>query len=93
MRPQKTAAADSQQQEVDRNYKAFKTMLPELIKSDAGRTALMRDGKVVACFDTGRDAIQAGRTMFEDQPFSIQEITNRAVDLGYFSHFGAQQAT
>lgn len=84
--------ADSQQQEVDRNYKAFKTMLPELIESDAGRTALMRDGKVVACFDTGRDAIQAGRAMFEDRRFSIQEITHRAVDLGYFSRFGARQA-
>lgn len=88
MGPQRTAEVDCQQQEVDRNYEAFKTMLPELLKNDAGRTALMRGGKVVACFDTDRDAIEAGRKMFEDQRFSIQEITNRAVDLGYFSRVG-----
>lgn len=88
MSTEKRSMVDSQQEEVDRNYEAFKALLPGLLKSDAGRTALMRDGKVIACFDTGRDAIQAGRTMFEDWRFSIQEITNRPVDLGYFSRVG-----
>ena len=77
-----------QQQEVDRNYEAFKKMLPDLLKSNPGRTALMRDGEVVACFDTDRDAIEAGRTFFKDRRFSIQEITRRRVDLGYFSRAG-----
>ena len=78
----------TQQQEVDRNYEAFKKVLPALLESDPGRTALMRDGEVIACFDTDRDAIEAGRAFFEDRPFSIQEITRRRVDLGYFSHAG-----
>ena len=86
------ATADDQQEEVDRNYEAFKKALPELLKSDAGRTALIRGGKVVACFDTARDAIEAGRKLFEDQRFSIQEVTERLVDLGYFSHAGALRA-
>ena len=60
-------------------------MLPELLKSDARRFALMREGKVVTCFDTSRDAIEAGRQLFQDRPFSIQEITDRSIDLGYFS--------
>ena len=77
-----------QQQEVDRNYEAFKKMLPGLLKSNPGRTALMRDGEVIACFDTDRDAIEAGRTFFKDRRFSIQEITRRRVDLGYFSRAG-----
>ena len=77
-----------QQQEVDRNYEAFKKMLPDLLKSNPGRTALMRDGEVIACFDTDRDAIEAGRTFFKDRRFSIQEITRRRVDLGYFSRAG-----
>ena len=81
--------ADNQQREVDRNYEAFKKMLPDLLKRNPGRTALMRDGEIIACFDTGRDAIEAGRTFFKDRRFSIQEIRSRPVDLGYFSHFGS----
>lgn len=80
--------AATRQQEVDRNYEEFKKVLPELLKSDLGRTALMRGGKVIACFDTDRDAIAAGRTFFEDQRFSIQEVTRREIDLGFFSRFG-----
>ena len=80
--------AVTRQQEVDRNYEAFKKVLPELLESDRGRTALMRGGKVIACFDTGRDAIEAGRTFFEDRRFSIQEVTRRGIDLGYFSRVG-----
>ena len=82
------AAAERQQREVDRNYEAFKKLLPSLRKSDPGRTALMRDGEVVMCFDTERDAIEAGRRFFEDRRFSIQKVSSRPVDLGYFSHFG-----
>ena len=81
--------ADNQQQEVDRNYEAFKKMLPDLLKSDPGRVALMRGGEVVMCFDTERDAIEVGCRFFEDRRFSIQKIRSRPVNLGYFSHFGA----
>lgn len=83
----------AQQQEVDRNYEAFKKLLPDLLESDPGRTALMRDGKVIACFDTDRDAIEAGRKIFEDRRFSIQEITRRRIDLGIFSRAGAIRAS
>ena len=82
------AAADRQQQEVGRNYEAFKKLLPSLRKSNPGRTALMRRGEVVMCFDTERDAIEAGRRFFEDRRFSIQKVGARPVDLGYFSRFG-----
>ncbi len=72
MGTRRLTTADSQQQEVDRNYEAFMKVLPNLIKSDAGRTALMRDGEVIMCFDTERDAIETGRRFFEDRRFSIQ---------------------
>lgn len=75
----------TQQEEVDRNYKAFKKMLSELIESDTGRFALMQNGELVACFDTNRDTQQAGN-MLEGKLFSIQKITNTPVDLGSFSH-------
>ena len=77
---------NSQQTEVDRNYEAFQEVLPALIKTDANRFALMHDRQVIACYDTSRDALEAGRKSFKY--FSIQEITNRSIDLGYFSHAG-----
>ena len=83
----------TQQEEVDRNYEAFKKLLPDLLESNPGRTALMRDRKVIACFDTDRDAIEAGRIFYEDRRFSIQEITRRRIDLGIFSRAGAVQAS
>ena len=83
----------AQQEEVDRNYEAFKKMLPDLLESNPGRTALMRHGKVIACFDTDRDAIEAGRIFYEDRRFSIQEITRRRIDLGIFSRAGAVRAS
>lgn len=81
------AARTRHQQEVDRNHKAFKKMLPELMQDHPGGFALLRDCGLVACFDTSRDAIEAGRTFFDDGIFSVQEIRARPVDLGWYSHF------
>ncbi len=76
-----------QQKEVDSNYKEFVKQLPELKKTQAGKYALMREGKVIDFFDTPRDAYVAGRNMFsDDMIFSIQEVIETPVDLGFFSH-------
>ena len=53
-------STEKQQVEVDRNYEAFKALLPVLSKADFGRYALMQNREVVACFDTSRDAMQVG---------------------------------
>ena len=59
--------------------------LPELARTKAGRTVLMKDGEFIAFFDTDGDAIEAGRRLLSGQPFSVHEITG-PVDLEYFSH-------
>lgn len=47
----------------------------------------MRDGQIVEFFDTARDAYIAGQKVFEDDLlFSIQEVIETPVDLGFFSH-------
>ena len=79
---------DRQQKEVDQNYEAFKSMLPDLLKTDANRYALMHNQQVAACFDTSRDAMQAGRKLLKGKNFSVQLVTNEPVDLGYFSRVG-----
>lgn len=81
-------ATNEHRREVDRNYEAFKGMLPDLLETDPNRFALLRHGEIITCFDTYRDSVEAGRKMFDDELFSVQEITSEPIDLGFFSHVG-----
>jgi hypothetical protein len=84
---------DKLQEEVDRNYAAFMKGLPSLLPAHRGKFALMRQGKIVEFFDTARDAHVAGRELFkEDGLYSVQEVTETPVDLGFFSHAVPQRA-
>lgn len=80
------ATPDAQREEVKRNYAEFQKMLPELIASNPGKFALMRGGKVIEFFDSANDAFLAGRKLYADGIFSVQEIADKPVDLGFFSH-------
>ena len=74
------------QTEVDRNFEAFKIMLPDLLKDHAGKYGLLRGTKLIEKFDTAGDALIYARAQFPDDLYSIQEITGRTIDLGFFSH-------
>ena len=74
------------QNHVDRNYAAFEVLLPDLIRSNAGKWALMRNEALDAVFDTAVDAYTAGNLLCSDGLFSIQEIRSRPVDLGWYSY-------
>ena len=74
------------QAEVDANFAAFQKMLPELLGRERNRWALMRRGECVGFYDTLRDAHTAGFALFEDELFSVQQVSAEVVDLGWFSH-------
>ena len=74
------------QEEVDRNFKVFQRQLQELMLRQGGRFALMRDGACIEFFDTARDAQTAGNKLYEDGMFSVQEVRQSVVDLGWYSH-------
>jgi len=74
-------------EQVLRNYEVFREKLPSLVAAHHGKFALMRDGEIVDFFDTARDAYVAGQKLFEkDHLFSVQEVVEAPVDLGFFSH-------
>lgn len=75
-----------QKQEVDRNYDAFMRLLGSLLPERRNQWALMRDGKIIAFFDKPGDANRTGMEMFPDEIFSIQEVTDEPIDLGFWSH-------
>lgn len=77
---------DAIQDAVDRNFAAFKTELPMLLRTHAGKFALLRHEKVIQTFDSARDAVIFAQVQYPDGLYSIQEITSHIVDLGFFSH-------
>lgn len=78
--------AQRQKRQVDQNYDAFVRMLGGILDDHRDQLALMRDGKIVGYFDKPGDANRAGVEMFPDQIFSIQEVTDEPIDLGFWSH-------
>ncbi|HEX8655769.1 MAG TPA: hypothetical protein VF693_11170 [Allosphingosinicella sp.] len=77
---------ERQKQEVDRNYDIFMRILGSILEEHRDQLALMRDGKIVGYFDTPREALLAAADRFPDGVFSIQEVTDEPIDLGFWSH-------
>lgn len=76
--------------EVDQNYEAFRPQLAELISAErAGQHALMRNREIIDFFASAGDAYRAGKARFSDKLFSVQEVTDKPMYLGYFSHGGS----
>jgi hypothetical protein len=78
--------AEIPQTEADRNYEAFKKILPDLLAKVPGKYAVMHAGEVSETFDTFRDAVRYGHDKFGKEKFSVQEITNQSVSLGLYSY-------
>ncbi|MEA3037218.1 MAG: hypothetical protein QOH04_3005 [Sphingomonadales bacterium] len=78
--------SERQRLEVDRNYDAFTRVLGSILDEHRDRLALMRDERIVGYFDKPSDAYRAGIERFPDGIFSIQEVTDEPIDLGFWSH-------
>lgn len=72
--------------EVDRNYDVFMRLLASILTEHRDQYALMRDGEIVGFFDKPGEANRAGMELFDDGIFSIQEVTDEPIDLGFWSH-------
>jgi hypothetical protein len=82
--------SDARREVARKNYEAFSKKLPDLLPVHRGKFALMRDGEVTEFFDTAGDAYLAGQKLYADGSFSVQEVTDVPVDLGFFSYAVAQ---
>jgi len=74
--------------EVDANYDYFLRHLGEFLTHHAGRYAVLKGRKVVDFFDKPGEAYQFACDSIPDGVFSIQEVTDEPIDLGFFSHVG-----
>ncbi len=71
--------------ELRQNYEVFLQALPTLLPDHENEFVLMRHGEFIAYFDAVADAVMAGRRNYEDDLFSVQEVTTRVADLGWYS--------
>jgi hypothetical protein len=81
--------AQLQKRQVDQNYDAFVRKLGSILETHRDQLALMRDGKIVGYFNTPREALRVASEKFPDGIFSIQEVTDEPIDLGFWSHVAA----
>jgi hypothetical protein len=74
------------QREVDANYDAFRVLLPSLLVTHGEQYALMKGGQILGFFSSAMDARTAAESFIPDKIYSIQRVTDTAVDLGFYSH-------
>lgn len=74
--------------EVDRNFDAFRGMLPDLLSRAHGRYALLHNEGLIELFDSSIAAFIAGAQRFGEQKFSVQEVTQHSDNLGFYSYAG-----
>lgn len=72
--------------EIERNYAAFKDMLPQLLIEGKGQYALLHNQELKGLYPTAGEAERAGYAQFKDAPYSIQLVSAEPVDLGFYSY-------
>jgi hypothetical protein len=71
--------------EVDRNYDFFQRNLGSYLKTNGGQYALLRSAEIISFHNTAGEAYRAGLSSYPDEIFSVQEVTDQPVDLGFMS--------
>lgn len=72
--------------EIDRNLFAFLPEIPKLIERHRNKYALLRDQKIDGLYTRLSEALRAAHTKFPDGLFSIQQVTDKPVELGFFNY-------
>ena len=76
----------AQRAQIDMNYDAFQRSLGSILQSHRDEYALLRDCEIIDFFRSVGDAYRAGLARYPDRVFSIQEVTDEPIDLGFWSH-------
>lgn len=76
--------------EIDRNFDSFRGLLPSIVEEHRGQFAVLHRRNCVGIYATLLQAVTAASKQFDEGSFSIQEITDAPLDLGFFSHAGHQ---
>jgi hypothetical protein len=82
--------SETRENEIDRNYIAFKKVLDDILEEHCGEYALLKDRKVISYHPNAGDAERAGAAKFPNGIYSVQLVSREPIDLGFYSHAFAQ---
>ena len=72
--------------EVNNNYDFFKTQISQLKRDHLNKFALLHDKKIRDFFVSEDDAIKIGTEKYGEGNFSVQQVNDNSIELGYQSY-------
>jgi hypothetical protein len=79
-------STEAQRAEVAANYEAFERALPGLLAGHKGEYAVFRHEQLVDVFESFASGLAYCISAYSDRLFSIQEITDEPLNLGWLSN-------
>ena len=79
-------ALEKAQLEVDKNFEFFKSKLQKLKIDHANKFALIHHQEIIAYYNDEMDAIDTGIREYDYGNFSVQQVAEKPIDLGYQSN-------
>jgi hypothetical protein len=76
----------AKQQEIESNLQSFLAVLPTIPATQKGKFALLRHKEIIGYYDTVADALRTAQHLYSDNMFSVQQVTDVAVNLGFYSY-------
>lgn len=80
------ATSRTKRLEVTSNYEVFLSDISTLLPESRGKYVVYRHQHMVGIFDNFYNALTHCALKYEDQLYSIQEITDEPLDTGTFYH-------
>ena len=78
-----------QRREIDANYDFLQRQLATVLPERRGQYALIKSCRFEGFYDKPGEAYREALARFDDELFSIQEVTDQPLQLGFFSLAGS----
>ncbi len=72
--------------EVDMNYDFFKAQISQLKSDHLNKFVLLHDKKISNFYTSEDDAIKIGTEKYGEGNFSVQQVNDSSIELGYQSY-------
>ena len=72
---------------LEKEINTFEQVLPELLKTDVGKFALVKDDQIVGVFAAIADALSYGYEKFKDRPFFVRQVLPTQQPLNFVNNY------
>jgi hypothetical protein len=72
---------------LEKEAKTFEQKLPELLKADMGKFALIKEDQIVGVFSAIADALSYGYEKYNDQPFFVRQVLPTQQPLNFVNNY------